>query len=239
MKKLIKKYQYGKPVERQDKTNTTSKSSKRNINKEQYHYYTNLINKAFPVTFEDFREKLINAGILPTRGEYTVPVGHLGDGYHSVVIYPENQYGPYDLPEITINGWGRTVNPEYSEDEWKDIARKTIQNDTTLSLSDASRYMWAINHPEFKLHPMLREGATPIQPGPWDRVLYTSGEYQGYLPSDNPKYGGEGAISQDWEYPARTITYKTTKYPPEDWHNKEHLYHWLDKFYNRMNGLNK
>jgi hypothetical protein len=34
MKKLIKKYQYGKPVERQDKTNTTSKSSKRNINKE-------------------------------------------------------------------------------------------------------------------------------------------------------------------------------------------------------------
>ena len=81
--------------------------------------------------------------------------------------------------------------------------------------------MWALDHPEFKLHPMFRSMATPIQPGPWNRVLYTSGEYEGYLPSDNPKYGGNGTMSYDWDYPSRSVTYKTTKYPPEDWHNKE------------------
>lgn len=238
MKKLIKKYQYGKPVERQDKTNTTSKSSKRNINKEQYHYYTNLINKAFPVTFEDFREQLINAGILPTRGEYTVPVGHLGDGYQSVVVTPEVQYGPYDLPEINVEGWGITQDPEYSDKEWRDLARKTVQNDTTLSLGDASRYMWALDNPEFNVHPLLRHMSIPVQPGPWNRKLVTNTYYQGYLPSDNPEYGGNGDITYGYEEP-RTQIYKTNKYPPEDYNNKKHLYFWLDRFYNRKNGLNK
>ena len=235
--KLIKKYQYGKTIERQD--NTNSKVNKRNLPKEQYNYYNTIINRAFPTTFEKIKSNLVNKGILKEENSYSIPVGHLGDGYRSITVLPEVKYGPYDLPQITINGWGRTIEPEYSEEEWRDIARKTIQNDATLPISDASRYMWAIDNPEFKLHPMLRSGATPIQPGPWDRILYTSGEYHGYLPSDNPKYGGEGIKQWDWDYPARSTTYKTTKYPPEDWHNKEHLYYWLDKFYNRMNGLNK
>ena len=236
----VSKYQYGKPIEKSDNLNISIKSPKRNLDREMYYYYNNLINKAFPVTFEDFKQKLINTGVLPIQDEYSVPVGHLGDGYRSVVVSPEVQYGPYDLPQLTINGWGRTLDPEYpDEEQWKDIARKTIQNDSTLSLSDATKYMWALDHPEFKLHPMFRSMATPIQPGPWNRVLYTSGEYEGYLPSDNPKYGGNGTMSYDWDYPSRSVTYKTTKYPPEDWHNKEHLYNWLDKFYNRKNGINK
>lgn len=239
LKRLIAKHYGGKTIERQDGTKVNSKEPKRNLDKEQFEHYKGIVGKSFPVTFEDVRQDLINAGILPPKGEYSMPPGHLGDGYQSITISPEIKYGPYDLPQVTVNGWGRTLDPEYSEEEWKNIARKTIQNDTTLSLADASRYMWALEHPEFKLHPMFRPGATPIQPGPWDRVLYTSGEYEGYLPSDNPKYGGEGKISWDWDYPARSITYKTTKYPPEDWNNKKHLYYWLDKFYNRMNGLNK
>ena len=238
VKKLISKHQYGNPIERQDNT-SVKQGKKRDLTKEQYLYYINLINKAFPTTFEQIKQNLINRGILSGENDYSVPVGHLGDGYRSVTVSPDVNYGPYDLPQLIINGWGRTLDPEYSEDKWKDIARKTIQNDSTLSLSDASKYMWALNHPEFKLHPMLRSMATPIQPGPWDRVLYTSGEYEGYLPSDNPKYGGEGIISWDWDYPARSTTYKTTKYPPEEWNQKEHLYNWLDKFYNRKNGLNK
>lgn len=236
--KLIKKYKHGKPVEKQDNTNIKDKSPRRNMDLEQYEYYKSLFNKAFPVTFEDFKQQLVNAGVLPTRGEYTVPVGHLGDGYQSVVVSPEVQYGPYDLPEMNVEGWGMTQEPEYSDKEWRDLARKTVQNDTTLSLTDASKYMWALDHPQFDIHPLMRHMAIPVQPGPWNRKLMTDVTYEGYLPSDNPKYGGSGNITYGYEEP-RTQIYETKKYPPEDYNNKKHLYFWLERFYNRKNGIDK
>jgi len=98
--------------------------------------------------------------------------------------------------------------------------------------------MWALNHPEFRVNPFLRSGSIPVQPGPWNRELITQVDYEGYLPSDNPKYGGSGEITYDYS-PSRVQTYQTRKYPPEDFNNKERLYRWLDRFYNIKNRLYK
>lgn len=236
MKKLISKHQHGNPIEKQDNTNVKQKK-KRNLTKEQYSYYNSLINKAFPTTFEKIKQDLVNRSILPGENNYSVPVGYLGDGYRSVTVLPEVKYGPYDLPEMTVDGWGVTPDPEYSDDQWKKLAEKTVQNDTTLSQTDASKYMWALDHPEFHINPFMRYSSIPVQPGPWTRELRTSVDYEGYLPSDSPKYGGHGDVVYSEYQQPRVTTYKTTKYPPKDYNNKEHLYYWLDRFYNRKNGI--
>lgn len=234
IKKLISKHQDGNPIERQD--NTSAKQGKRrNLPKEQYSYYNNLINKAFPTTFEKIKQDLANRGILPGENNYSVPVGHLGDGYHSVEVTPDVQYGPYDLPEIAVSGWGYTPFPNYSDEEWMKAAKNTVQNDTTLSLSEASQYMWALNHPEFTIYPFRKQHTIPTQKGPWKRELYTAAEVDGYLPSENPQYGGTGNRFYYDTYPYKETTYLTTKYPPEDTNNTKRLYWILDKFYSKKN----
>jgi len=41
-------------------------------------------------------------------------------------VSPEVKYGPYDLPEMNVEGWGITQDPKYSDEEWKNLAEKTI-----------------------------------------------------------------------------------------------------------------
>lgn len=158
------------------------------------------------------------------------------------VSFEEPEYGPYDLPELEVRGevWPRI--PEYSLEDWNKLVENIVLNDPTVSPEKAKEYIWVLNNLDYYNPPFERETKTPAGKGPWVADLDTWTSSSGYLPSDNPKYGGSGKqITEELSDPTWSghTTFKTNRYKPDDSHYKERLYYLLNTLVKYKNVIPK
>ena len=159
------------------------------------------------------------------------------------VSLEEPEYGPYDLPEIEVHGnvWPRI--PEYSLEDWNKLVENIVLNDPNISPKKAKEYIWALNNLDYYNPQYERDTMTPAGKGPWVADLDTWTYVYGYLPSDNPKYGGSGEQITDatFDNPSWNgyTTFKTNRYRPDDSYYKENLYDMLNTLVKYKNVIPK